>query len=145
MLKYHLEMNNNKCINCLEYKRCKENRLSLLFFIIGLVATIAIRVVTVLIHLNPLYGQIAWYIGVAGFLVFFIYKYKIDSSRVKVIRESKLLTKISRNEDLKREDKQVLSAILCALNSNKDRINYFVIFFSSGIALMAGIYFDFIK
>ncbi len=138
-------MDYKKCLNCQEYKRCKESRVSLLFFIIGLIATIAIRVVTVLIHLNPLYGQIAWYIGVAGFLVFFIYKYKIDSSRVKVIRENQLLAKISRNEDLKREDKQVLSAILCALNSNKDRINYFVIFSSSAIALLAGVYFDFIK
>lgn len=138
-------MDYKKCLNCQEYKRCKESRVSLFFFIIGLIATIAIRVVTVLIHLNPLYGQIAWYIGVAGFLVFFIYKYRIDSSRVKVIRENQLLVKISRNEDLKREDKQVLSAILCALNSNKDRINYFVIFFSSAIALLAGVYFDFIK
>ncbi|MBN2830884.1 MAG: hypothetical protein JXL82_01205 [Candidatus Omnitrophica bacterium] len=63
-------MDKSKCINCLEYKRCKENRASVFFFIVGLIATIAIRVVTVLIHLNPLYGQIAWYIGVAGFLIF---------------------------------------------------------------------------
>jgi len=94
-------MDYKKCLNCQEYKRCKESRVSLLFFIIGLIATIAIRVVTVLIHLNPLYGQIAWYIGVAGFLVFFIYKYKIDSSRVKVIRENQLLARSPAMKTLK--------------------------------------------
>ncbi len=138
-------MDSQKCINCLEHKRCKEARSSILFFIIGLVATIAIRVVTVLIHLNPFYGQIAWYIGVGGFLVFFIYKFKIDSARHKIIKESGLMAKIMSNNELKGEDKQLLSAILCALSSSKDRINYFVIFASSALALAAGVYFDFIK
>jgi len=134
-----------KCINCQEYERCKESRASVFFFIVGLIATIAIRVVTVLIHLNPLYGQIAWYIGVGGFLLFFIYKFKIDSARYKIIKENGLMLKILRNEELKNEDRQVLSAILCALASSKDRINYFVIFASSALALIAGAYFDFIK
>lgn len=138
-------MDYRKCINCQEYKRCKENRLSVFFFIIGLIATIAIRVVTVLIHLNPLYGQIAWYIGVTGLLAFFIYKFKIDSARYRIIRKNSLMAKILGNEGLKKEDKQVLSAILCALSSSKDRINYFVIFASSALALVAGVYFDFVK
>ncbi|MBN2830883.1 MAG: hypothetical protein JXL82_01200 [Candidatus Omnitrophica bacterium] len=55
------------------------------------------------------------------------------------------MSKILNDKDLKREDKQVLSAIICALSSSKDRINYFVIFASSALALLAGIYFDFIK
>jgi len=138
-------MDKKKCINCQEYKRCKENRASVFFFVVGLIATIAIRVVTVLIHLNPLYGQIAWYIGVGGFLFFFIYKYRIDSARFKIIKENRLLHKIISNEELRKEDKQVLGAIICALSSSKDRINYFVIFTSSGIALLLGLYFDFIK
>ncbi|MBM3243252.1 MAG: hypothetical protein FJZ12_00205 [Candidatus Omnitrophica bacterium] len=138
-------MDKKKCINCQEYKRCKENRVSVFFFVVGLIATIAIRVVTVLIHLNPLYGQIAWYIGVGGFLFFFIYKYRIDSARFKIIKENRLLHKIISNEELRKEDKQVLGAIICALSSSKDRINYFVIFTSSGIALLLGLYFDFIK
>lgn len=138
-------MDKKKCINCPEYKRCRENRASVFFFIIGLIATIAIRVVTVLIHVNPLYGQIAWYIGVGGFLAFFIYKYNIDTARHKIIKENRLLHKIISNEELKMEDKQVLGAIICALSSSKDRINYFVIFASSALALLAGVYFDFIR
>jgi hypothetical protein len=116
-----------------------------IFFIIGLIATIAIRVVTLLIHVNPLYGQIAWYIGVIGFLLFFVYKYNIDSSRYRIIKNNGLMAKVLGNDELSKDDKQILSAILCALSSGKDRINYFVIFASSALALIAGVYFDFIK
>ena len=64
-------MHDQKCINCAEYKKCKENSISWVFFIIGLIATISIRAVTVLVHIDPVYGQIAWYVGVLGFLIFF--------------------------------------------------------------------------
>ena len=37
------------------------------YFIIGIIATVAIRVVTVLTHLDPIYAKVAWYIGVGSF------------------------------------------------------------------------------
>ena len=40
--------------------------------IIGIIATIAIRIVTVLMHWNPFYGKLAWYIGVGGFIIFLL-------------------------------------------------------------------------
>jgi hypothetical protein len=138
-------MNSQKCINCAEYKRCKESSISWLFFIIGLIATIAIRAVTVLIHIDTLYGQIAWYIGVAGFLIFFVYKFRVDQSRSRLIRDSRLMDKISQSDKIEREDRALISSVLCALSSNKDSINYFVIFASSAIALVIAIYFDFLR
>jgi hypothetical protein len=75
----------HKCAACSEYKRCKEDSASWVFFIIGVIATIAVRIVTVLVHINPLYGQIAWYIGVVGFFVFFVYKYRVERERYKLI------------------------------------------------------------
>ena len=138
-------MNSQRCINCAEYKRCKESSISWLFFIIGIVATIAVRVVTVLIHINTLYGQIAWYIGVAGFLIFFVYKFRVDHTRSRLIRDSRLMDKISQSDKIEREDRALISSVLCALSSNKDSINYFVIFASSAIALIVAIYFDFLR
>ena len=138
-------MNSQKCINCVEYKRCKESSVSWVFFIIGLIATIAIRAVTVLIHVDQLYGQIAWYIGVAGFFVFFIYKFKVDHTRSRLIRDSRLMDKISQSDTIERQDRALISSVLCALSSNKDSINYFVIFVSSAIALIIAIYFDFFR
>ncbi len=138
-------MNSQRCINCVEYKRCKESGASWLFFIIGLIATIAIRAVTVLIHIDPVYGQIAWYVGVSGFFIFFVYKFKVDQARSRLIRDSRLMDKISQGDKIEREDRELIGSVLCALSSSKDRINYFLIFASSAIALIIAVYFDFLR
>lgn len=110
-----------------------------------MVATIAIRVVTVLIHLKPIYGQIAWYVGVAGFFVFFVYKFRVERARYKLIVKRGLTEKIARGDAIEEDDRRLIGSILCSLSSNKDRINYFLIFFSSAVALIIALYFDFLK
>lgn len=137
--------NNNKCINCREFKRCRESWVSWVFFIIGMVATVAVRVVTVLAHFNPVYGAVAWYVGVFGFFIFFVYKFKVDRARYKLILQSQVMDKIASDEKIARGDRQLIGSLLCALSSNKDRINYFLIFASSAAAILVAIYFDFFK
>ena len=134
-----------KCLNCSEYKNCRDSFASWIFFLIGIVATIAIRIVTVLVHIKPIYGQIAWYVGVVGFFIFFLYKFKLERSRHKLIIKKGLMAKISQSKELSEGDRQLVSSILCSLSSNKDRINYVIIFLSSAIALIIALYFDFIK
>jgi len=134
-----------KCLNCSEYKNCRDSFASWIFFIIGMVATIALRVVTVLMHLNPVYGQAAWYVGVAGFFIFFVYKFRIERSRYKLIVKRGLMEKVSGGSEIAEEDRRLISSILCALSSNKDRVNYFLIFASSAVALIIALYFDFLK
>jgi hypothetical protein len=110
-----------------------------------MIATIALRVVTVLMHIRPVYGEIAWYVGVAGFFIFFVYKFRIDRARYKLIVKKGLMQKISQGGQISEDDRRLIGSILCALSSNKDRINYFLIFASSAIALLVALYFDFIK
>ncbi|MBU0605341.1 MAG: hypothetical protein KKH77_03535 [Candidatus Omnitrophica bacterium] len=138
-------MNNQKCINCGEHKKCQESRISWIFFIIGLIATIAIRAVTVLVHIDPIYGQIAWYVGISGFFVFFIYKFKVEHARSQLIKNSKLVHKISQGDNIEKGDRELIGSLLCALSSNKDKINYLVIFVSSAIAIAIAVYLDFIR
>ena len=138
-------MNNNKCIGCSQYKNCRESFSSWVFFIIGLIATIAMRVVTVLLHVDPVYGKIAWYIGIGGFTVFFVYKFRINQSRFKSIHKTALFDKVNNHENLTADDYDLISAILCSLISQKERINYFFIFGLSGIALVIAFYIDFIR
>ena len=138
-------MRNKKCANCVEYKRCRDSYTSWLFFIIALLATVAIRVVTVLTHVNPVYGKIAWYIGVGGFFVFFVYKFKVDQTRSALINQRNLVGKIADKKQLTEEDYNLVGAILCALSSKKDRINYFFIFVLSAAVLLLAIYIDFLK
>ena len=138
-------MSNRTCINCRELKRCRESRASWIFFIIGMIATISVRVVTVLAHINPIYGEIAWYIGVFGFFIFFIYKYKVEQARYHLIIKSSLMEKVAQGDAIAKEDRELIGSILCALSSNKDRINYLLIFVSSALAILIAVYLDFIK
>ncbi len=134
-----------KCLNCSEYKHCRDSFNSWIFFIIGMIATIALRVVTVLMHLKLIYGQIAWYVGVFGFFIFFVYKFRIDRARYKLIVKRGLIDKISEGDKVTEDDRRLIGAILCSLSSNKDRINYFLIFASSAVAIIVALYFDFLK
>ena len=138
-------MNNKNCTNCTEYKNCKESSISWIFFIIGLIATIAVRAVMVLVHVNPIYGQIAWYVGVLGFFIFFVYKFKVERARSRLIKNSKLMDKISQDGNIEKSDRKLIGSLLCALSSNKDKINYLVIFVSSAIAVAVALYLDFVK
>ena len=138
-------MENKKCLTCIEYKRCRDSHTSWLFFIIGLIATIAMRLVTVLMYKNPTYGKMAWYIGVGGFFVFFVYKFRVSQARVKVIKQQNLVDKINRGRQLAEDDYSLISAILCGLSSNKERINYIFIFSLSALAIILAIYMDFIR
>ena len=135
----------NKCTNCVERKRCRDSCTSWIFFIIGLIATIAIRVVTVLISVDPIYAKIAWYVGVAGFFLFFAYKYRVSQARSRLIARRKLVEKISQRERLTDEDYGLIGAIFCALSSRKERINYIFIFGLSAVALILAVYLDFIR
>ncbi|NQT06332.1 MAG: hypothetical protein HQ575_02220 [Candidatus Omnitrophica bacterium] len=134
-----------RCSECVEYRRCRESFTSWIFFIIGLLATIAIRVVIVLTHVNPLYGKAAWYIGITGFFAFFVYKFRVNKARAKIIETRGLIKKIDGKNKLSDEDYNVLGAILCGLSSRKEALNYLFIFGLSAVALLAALYFDFIK
>lgn len=136
-------MKKEKCIACREYKNCKDSFASTLFFIIGLIATVAIRVVTVLADLRPLYGKVAWYIGVGGFFLFFIYKYRVNQARLKLITQKNIMEKINKQEQFSKDDYSLIGTVLCGISSKQERFNYLFIFILSGVALIWAIYIDF--
>lgn len=131
-----------KCFNCDSFKTCKKETHAWFFIIIGFIATIAIRIVTLLMKINPIYGKSAWYVGIIGFTIFFIYKYQAFKSRGKLIENHQLLEKLDQNKPLSPSDSRVISEILCNIKSNKERINYLFIFIASAIALALAIIFD---
>ncbi len=134
-----------KCIDCGEYRRCKDSWTSWVFFIIGLIATIAIRAVTVLINVNPVSGKVAWYIGVCGFFLFFMYKFRVTQARSRLINQRELVDKVASQKQLSEEDYGLISTILCSISSKKERINYIFIFTLSAVALILAAYMDFFK
>jgi hypothetical protein len=138
-------MKDKICVNCSQKKNCQDTFISWVFFIIGLIATVAIRIVTVLMNIHQVYGKIAWYIGVGGFLVFFIYKFNTNRRLARLIDEEDLIEKARGQKSLSAEEYDFIAGILCSLKSDKERINYFFIFAVSAAALILAVYFDFIK
>jgi len=136
---------NKKCLTCSEHEKCKDSRTSWFFFIVGLLATIAVRAVTVLMHMNPVYGKLAWYLGVTGFFLFFVYKFKITQARSNLIKKANLVDKVAGRQELAAEDYKLISSLLCAISSNKEKVNYFFIFTLSFVALALALYMDFLK
>jgi hypothetical protein len=135
-------MRSDKCSNCVEHKRCRDSTASILAFVIGLIAIIAVRVVTILEHIDPLYGKIAWYIGVFGFVIYFAYKFNIDRARSRIVHERKLHDKLVNAGSIHKEDREFISSLLCGITSGKDRFTYLVIFLSSAIVLIIALYLD---
>ncbi len=133
------------CKNCSAYKECRDTAASWIFLFIGLLATIAIRAVNLFLEFSPLWAKTFWYIGVGGFFIYFLYKFKQDRNIQKEIAKRLLSQKLSGNQGISAEDREFLKTILCKLKSTKDAINYFFIFFTSGLALILGIYLDFIR
>lgn len=133
----------SKCLKCDRYKGCRDSYASWFFFVLGLISTVAVRIVTVLIHLDPVYGKIAWYTGVGGFFIFFLYKFRINQERARLVSGQKIMEKVNKGEGLTEDDFSLLRAILCGLTSRKERINYFFIFGLSALALAVAVYLDF--
>lgn len=138
-------MEKKECIDCSQKKQCHDSLVAWIFFVIGLVATIAIRIVTVLMNINPLYGKIAWYIGVGGFFAFFVYKFSINRSLAKIIDKEGLIKLAQDQKQFSREQNHLIAAILCNIRSEKERLNYFFIFVFSALALLIALYFDILK
>ena len=130
------------CTDCFKLNKCVDSPISWLYFAIGLVATVAVRGVNVALGFSELWAKILWYVGVTGFFIFFLYKFKYDHILHKELEKTGLTNKILAKEQINDHDYQILGSILCKLSSKKEKINYFFIFFFSGVALIASIYID---
>jgi len=145
MVNFSKTENSFVCHDCFRLKKCKEPVRSWIFFFVALIATIAIRAVNVVLDFNPILAKVFWYIGVGGFFLFFIHKFKYDQILQREIYKTKITDKLLAKEELSNHDYEILGTILCRLSSKKDKINYFFIFLFSGLALVLAIYVDFLK
>ena len=141
--------NNNSlpfvCTDCFKLKKCRERAASWVFFFLALLATVSIRAVNVVFDFHPILAKVLWYIGVGGFFVFFVYKFKFDKLLHRELERTGVSEKLLLKQKLSDDDYEVLGTIICKLRSRKDSINYFFIFFFSGVALVLALYFDFIN
>ncbi len=116
-----------------------------LFFWVGILATFAYRIIIFFSDVNPAFLRMAWYVGTVGFIVYFIHRYQISQRRAQAIQDFHLAEKIPTLTELSADEQAAMTYIFSTLRSTREKWNYVFIFVSSGVALLAGVYLDFLR
>ncbi len=132
-----------QCLKCQAAKLCRDSAISWVFLFVGVIATISIRVVNLVLHFGLFWPKFFWYLGVTGFFLYFLYKFRQDRQLRRKLAEHQIQAKLSGAQSFTQQDKDFLNDMLCRMQSNKDGVNYFFIFASSAIVLLLAIYQDF--
>lgn len=114
------------------------------FFWSGIIATFLYRAIIITANASTFWTKIFWYVGTIGFIFYFVHRFQISEKREKLIVQNKLDQKVAKLEGLEENDRMAMVYIFGTLVSSKERWNYIFIFITSGIALLVGIYLDFI-
>ena len=113
-----------------------------ILFAVGIIATIAYRIIIVLNYYSPMWVEIAWYIGTIGFVWYFIHRYNVENRRDNLIEKLELAKKIEKKEELNEEERQATVYILKGLKTSLAKWNYIAIFVLSALALIYAVYQD---
>jgi hypothetical protein len=113
------------------------------FFWTGIVSTILYRAIIFFTDANHVALRAIWYVGTIGFVIYFAHRYDIAKRRSSVIRELQLAEKIPQIKELSEQDRQGMEYLFATLQSSREKWNYYVIFASSILALLAGAWIDF--
>ncbi len=112
------------------------------FFLTGIIATLAYRIIIVLNFYDPYWVKVSWYIGTIGFILYFGHRFEIQRKRAKFVQDYNLVREIEKNKQVKGDKKQALLYIIRTTNNSKARWNSLFIFILSILALIVGIIFD---
>lgn len=115
------------------------------FFLLGLISSVAFRAIILFQQVEPLWVRPAWYIGVVGYLFFFLYRYMISKKRKKAIDDFALIEKVRSGAALTGEDREVLAYLLLSIKSSLEDVNYATIFLFSILAILADITLSLLK
>lgn len=116
-----------------------------IFFVLGLISAIAFRAIIVFQHLEPGWVRPVWYIGTAGYVFFFVYRYRITRKRKKAIEEFRLIEKLKTNSCLDDDDREVVLYLLSSIKFSPEDINYAIIFLLSILAVAADLFLSAMK
>ncbi len=112
------------------------------FFLIGIIATLAYRIIIVLNFYNPLWVKISWYIGTVGFIIYFGHRFDAQTRRIKLIEDYELNKVVKKVKGITSLQKKALMHVIITTYTSKSRWNSALIFLLSILALIIGIIFD---
>lgn len=128
-----------------DYLKPNPKPVRMFYFWSGIIATISYRIIIIFTNNQIFWLKLFWYIGTVGFIIYFIHRYQISEKRSQVIIDHGLEEKVEGLNEINGDDKEALKFIIKSLEVSSERINYIVIFVSSVLALLIGIYLDFIR
>jgi len=109
------------------------------FFFLGIISAVAFRVIIVFQRIEPSWVRPVWYIGVTGYIAFFMYRYSITRKRKHAVSDYQLIEKIKANACLEEEERDVVMYLLSSIKKSPEDINYLLIFLLSIIAILADV------
>ena len=101
------------------------------FFLLGLLSSIAFRAIILLQKYEPRYVRPVWYLGVVGYLLFFVYRYYISQRRKRTITRANLIEKIRAGDALTPADREANLYLLNSIQKSQEDWNYLAIFILS--------------
>jgi len=111
------------------------------FFISGIIATVAYRIIIVLNLYDAFWVKVSWYIGTVGFILYFGHRYDVARRRKNLIKKYDLV-KIVDNSGIKDDEKQALHYLVQTSLTSKSRWNSAIIFVLTFVALIVAIILD---
>ena len=105
------------------------------FFVLGLLSSVAFRAIILLQKYSPAWVRPVWYLGVIGYLLFFMYRYYISQRRKRTIAHSSIIEKISSGVMLNAEEREAALYLLKSVRASQEDWNYFAIFVLSIVAI----------
>ncbi len=105
------------------------------FFVVGVLSSVAFRLIIILQKLKPGWVRPVWYFGVLGYMIFFIYRYYISQRRKRVVAQSGIIAKLQGGQPLSPDDRQAALYLLSSIQKSPEDWNYLAIFILSAIAI----------
>jgi hypothetical protein len=107
----------------------------LALFILGVMSSVAFRLILIFQKLKPGWVRPVWYFGVLGYMVFFIYRYYISQRRKRVVAQSGIINKLRGGEALSSADRDAALYLLSSIQKSPEDWNYLAIFILSVVAI----------
>jgi len=117
----------------------------LFFFLAGIIATVAYRIIIILNWYSPLWVKVSWYIGTIGFVLYFWHRFNVAKKRARLIKDYELIEAVDKIDSISPQKKLALRYLVKTSLTSKSRWNSAIIFILSLLALFAGIFIDILK
>lgn len=106
------------------------------FFLLGLLSSVAFRAIILFQKFHPTWVRPVWYFGVIGYMLFFMYRYRISQRRKRTIAESAIIEKLRAGSSLTSDDREAALYLLNSVRKSPEDWNYLAIFVLSLVAIV---------